>query len=390
MYLDIANITEATLQGLIQDRIFESKELEYKDYSFVDGKIEDRVKTKLMQEIVAFANTYGGQIVIGIKEDQDQLPTEISGTNAKIGDFDGWLSSFRQIVLSRIRPHLHGIECTPVSLQDGDLAIVITVPKSLARPHSFWNGNKDEFFIRHANGIAYMDIDDLRNAFLYSDSIQTRIQRFKQDRISMLVSGETIPNLSNKGKLVIYIIPEWSFESGNTIDLKKAQESGLFWGIASSTGNNRYNSDGYCIFHTDFKTHMVETYSQLFHNGIIEAVEARLFSNYRPNQVYNWSKYQDAVFEALLSYEKLLSKLGVPKPWHIAGFFLNANGYSTAISEWCESSRIERDIIQSQEGIWDDDVSLSQAIKPVFDTLSNAFGFEGSFCFDDAGNFIQK
>ena len=47
-----------------------------------------------------------------------------------LGDFDGWLSSFKQMVLSRIRPHLHGIECEPVVLEDNVIAIVISIPKS--------------------------------------------------------------------------------------------------------------------------------------------------------------------------------------------------------------------------------------------------------------------
>jgi len=389
MYLDITSLTEETLQNLIRDKVFENKELEYKDYSFVGGKIDDKIKDKFMQEIVAFSNTYGGQVVIGIKENQDHLPTEICGTGAVIGDFDIWLSSFRQIVLSRIRPHLHGIECTPIKLQNGCLVIIITVPKSLARPHSFWNGNKDEFFIRSANGIAYMDIDDLRKSFLYSDSIQTRIQYFKRDRVSLLLGGETMQNLSNKGKFVIHIIPEWSFESGNLVDLIESEHGGLFWPISGSTFDTRYNSDGYCIFHADFQSHIVETYSQLFHNGIIEAMEANLFANYKPNQVYDWSRFQELVYKAISSYEQLLHQLGVPKPWHISGSFLNARGYFTTHRDWLNSRPIERDVIQSQEGIWNDDMSLSQAIKPVFDTLSNAFGYNGSFCFDEAGNFKQ-
>ena len=155
-------------------------------------------------------NTNGGIIVIGMKEDDNRLPTEITGTGMALSDFDNWVSSFRQVILSRIRPHLHGLEYTPVKLDDTNIAIVISVPKSYSRPHSVWDGNRDEFFMRYANGVAYMDIDDLRREFLYSSVTQEKIRNFRRDRYSMILSNEVVGDLGNNGKLVFHIIPEWA------------------------------------------------------------------------------------------------------------------------------------------------------------------------------------
>ena len=138
---DMKNITQHQLHDLIDNRIFENRELEYKDYSFTEGKISDKQKDKFMKEIAAFANTNGGTIIIGMQEDENRLPIKLSGAGLSIKEFDNWLSSFRQLVLSRIRPHLHGIECVPVELSETNTAIVIYVPKSYTRPHSFWDGN---------------------------------------------------------------------------------------------------------------------------------------------------------------------------------------------------------------------------------------------------------
>ncbi len=105
--------------------MFENKELEYKDYSFTDGKISDKQKDKFMKEIAAFANTNGGTIIIGMQEDENRLPVQLSGAGLSIKEFDNWLSSFRQLVLSCIRPHLHGIECIPIELGESNIAIAI-------------------------------------------------------------------------------------------------------------------------------------------------------------------------------------------------------------------------------------------------------------------------
>ena len=39
---DVKNITKQQLQSLIDNKVFENKELEYKDYSFTNGKISDK------------------------------------------------------------------------------------------------------------------------------------------------------------------------------------------------------------------------------------------------------------------------------------------------------------------------------------------------------------
>ena len=382
--LDLKLATKADLLALIENKIFENSELEYKDYTFVDGKIAiaDKSRDKFVKEIAAFANTNGGIIVIGMQEDDNRFPTKLSGTGMTLGDFDNWLSSFRQLLLSRIRPHLHGVECTPVSV-DGDqnIAIVISIPRSIARPHSFWDGNKDEFYMRYANGIMYMDIGDLRKAFLYSSGLQDKIRQFKRDRISLILANECIGDLGNKAKLVFHIIPEWSFELGNGIDLSYLEGSCDFRPLSGSSWNHRYNADGYCIYSGHYKGGLIETYTQFFHSGIVEATEIRLISDYQEKIVYDWNVVQGAMIEALKRYCAHLEHYQIPKPWHFSAALLNARGYIT-YRNWGNSEPIERDIVYSQEGICTDDISIDKALESVFDSLSNAFGYRASGFFD--------
>ena len=373
MLFNMKNIKKADLQALIDNQVFENRELEYKDYSFVDGKLQDKQKDKFMKEIAAFANTNGGTIIIGMQEDGNRLPTKLSGAGMGLGDFDSWLSSFRQLVLSRIRPHLHGIDCVPVELGDNNIAIVISVPKSFARPHSFWDGNKDEFFMRHVNGIMYMDIDDLRKEFLYTSGLQEKIREFKRERISLILANECVGNLGNLAKLVIHIVPEWSFELGNTVDLKLIDRNSSVHPLSGSSWNYRYNADGYCIFGADHLTNLIQTYTQFFRNGIIEATEVRCISGYKNKEVYNWSSLQGQLTRVISDYGTHLDMLNVPKPWHISATLLNAKGYFTNTG-WDTSAPIERDIVNSLESICTEEHSLQDALKQVFNSLSNAFG----------------
>lgn len=378
--LDMKNITPQQLQELIDNKVFENKELEYKDYSFEDGKIPDKQKDKFMKEIAAFANTNGGTIIIGMQENEDRLPISLNGAGLSIGEFDNWLSSFRQLVLSRIRPHLHGIECVPVELSDSNIAIVIYVPKSYARPHSFWDGNKDEFFMRYANGITYMDIDDLRKQFLYSNDVQDKIRQFRRDRISMIAANECIGNLGNEAKIIFHIIPEWSFELGNSIELEDLNKT-IFRPICASAWEKRYNADGYCIYSFNNETKLINDYTQVFHNGIFEAVEIELMSGKDEKKIIEWSQTQLACRGALIDYGEIMERLHIPKPWHILATIINAKDY-VAIFGWGKlSSHIERDLVYSLEGICTEDIPMITALEPVFDSLSNAFGFPKSDSF---------
>lgn len=370
---NMKNIKKSDLQALIDNQVFENRELEYKDYSFVGGKLPDKQRDKFMKEIAAFANTNGGTIIIGMQEDENRLPTKLSGAGMRLGDFDGWLSSFKQMVLSRIRPHLHGIECVPVVLEDNNIAIVISIPKSYARPHSFWDGNKDEFFMRHVNGIMYMDIDDLRKEFLYTSGLQDKIKEFKRERISLILANECVGDLGNLAKLVIHIIPEWSFELGNIVDLKQLYMNSSVHPLSGSSWNYRYNADGYCISGASRLLHYIPTYTQFFHNGIIEATEVRSISGYREKEVYDWSALQGQLMRVITDYGSLLEMMDVPKPWHISASLLNAKGYVTSTC-WDMSAPIERDIVNSLEGICTEDSPMQDALKVVFDSLSNAFG----------------
>lgn len=376
-------VEKQDLQQLIDNKVSENKELEYKDYTFENGKmtkLEDKQKDKFMKEITAFANTNGGTIIVGMQENEDRLPTKLSGTGFGIKYFDEWLSAFRQLVLSRIRPHLHGVECIPVELDEDNIVIVISVPKSYIRPHSFWDGNKDEFFMRYANGITYMDIEDLRKAFLYSNGVQDKIVQFRRERISMILANECVGDLGNDAKLVVHIIPEWSFELGNSIDLGCLENNIQYKPIFGGEWDFRYNADGYCIYGMDHETNAIKTYTQMFHNGIIEAVEIRLISKYKEKQVYNWLQTQGVVIKAIVQYGRILEKIGVPKPWHISASLLNAKGYVTD-NGWESSFPIERNIVNSLDGIYTEDTSLEEAVRPVFNSLSNAFGYRKSGCF---------
>ena len=219
----------------------------------------------------------------------------------------------------------------------------------------------------------YMDIDDLRKEFLYTNGLQDKIREFRRERISLILTNECVGDLGNLAKLVIHIIPEWSFELGNIVDLKQLYMNSSVHPLSGSSWNYRYNADGYCIFGASRLLHYIPTYTQFFHNGIIEATEVRSISGYREKEVYDWSALQGQLMRVITDYGSHLEMLSVPKPWHISATLLNAKGYVTSTG-WDMSAPIDRDIVNSLEGICTEDSPMQDALKVVFNSLSNAFG----------------
>lgn len=58
-------VTEAGIQELVDESVFESKEIEYKE--FLNPSDDSDHKTKLLAEVTSFANTRGGDLIVGMR-----------------------------------------------------------------------------------------------------------------------------------------------------------------------------------------------------------------------------------------------------------------------------------------------------------------------------------
>lgn len=404
MKIDFSKIDEAYLQTLICDKVLENIHLEYKDYQFPNAEFKDSsCKQALMSEIVAFANTDGGLVLLGIKEAK-HFPVRLTGVGLEMKDFGKWQETFNNLIATTIKYPLNSVNSRAISLADGKIAIAINVPKSFG-PHAVYTKEKCEFYMRNATGKIPMDFDTLRQRFLGQENMKTKIDAFCNSRVASIINNELEPYLGFGPKLVLHILSECNFDG--EADLEKFQN--LIWsskGEELKLNDEAFNDEGYCAFKIHHSTQSVplgaglslpnqkitevSQFIQLFNNGSLEIIINDIIKNFGNSyKAFDWNSVQSYLFQKLSILTGFLNEIQLPKPWRIRAAFINAKdctNYDSTFrkSEPLHNKPLNKKEITSVDGVFTHEaMPLEEALKPVLDSLSRALGHPKS-------QFIEK
>lgn len=134
------------LQALIDSRVQEDERIEFKrdlsakkgqkDSWYDDQKLGDKAKIEILEKSVAFANAFGGALILGIEEKKESrngpgVANEISPI-PRCADLADRLTS---VFGNCVEPHIPGLEIIPIITQDDAGAVVIRVGRSRLAPH---------------------------------------------------------------------------------------------------------------------------------------------------------------------------------------------------------------------------------------------------------------
>ena len=186
----ISEISSEDISQVIKDKVRESDQVEFKEALPTKdgsphpsgGKIPEYTRNKLIEEIIAFANTYGGWLLIGIEETKTKPPIAQS-----IKPVQNCIDIAHRLELAFrdcIDPQIPGLRVEGVETSGkGEGVIVVYAPKSLLAPHRL-SANK-ECYIRRADRTEKMsmrEIQDLTiNIFHSSQNIQEKFIKSKED-----------------------------------------------------------------------------------------------------------------------------------------------------------------------------------------------------------------
>lgn len=178
----LSAITEADLRRLIDEKVPESKQIEYKRELPEGG---DKGTVNFLRAVTAFANTQGGELIYGIHA-IDGIPIELIPLTMPSGD--QVLQRFESLCRDGAQPRLTGVQYKFVPLEGGGSALVVRIPKSWSAPHRVSAGNHVHFYGRNSAGAYQLDVAELRQAFTLSDTVVERIRSFRANRLLALGS----------------------------------------------------------------------------------------------------------------------------------------------------------------------------------------------------------
>ena len=120
----LEKINAESLERLISDGVIENRSLDYKRELPVRAE-------HLLDDVCAFANTDGGDLVFGISENEG-APKKLE--LLAIDNMDGELLRIQSLIINGLEPKIYGVRLHPV-VQDGKiLAIIVRIPQSWSRP----------------------------------------------------------------------------------------------------------------------------------------------------------------------------------------------------------------------------------------------------------------
>jgi hypothetical protein len=388
----LEQITYADIDAFVQEGWPEGKTVEYKRENY---GARDENKKELLKDVSSFANTLGGDIVIGVEE-ANGVPTGIPGI--ALADADSEKLRLEGIIRQGLEPRIdfeiHHV-VTPLSTT----VLVIRIKESLLLPHRVvFRGTFGEFWARSSAGKFSMDTDELRRAFTLSDSVYEQIRSFRQNRVLQILREDTPVPLLAGAKLILHLVPVSSVRSRQRFDVAMMPDLATqFPPIASSGWNHRLNLDGHVNYAGQDEAGQFYSYTQFFRNGIVEAALADVVREGEANGKLLLAGYYESrltqQFRTMERFTQGLSELGVEPPVWLMMSLVGVKGATIPTSGYFRGERreIDRDVLMLPETIIDDlSQSAFQILHLSFDLVWNASGYARSFNFDDEGNWVGR
>jgi hypothetical protein len=255
------------IQYLIDNNIEESRIIEYKR-ELDGGKYGN---SEFLADFVAFANSSGGDLVIGIEEGTGSdkgKPIAILGISIKNEDEDRL--ALNSTIRDKISPRFMDFQVHYIKLDNGNYIVVIRIKQSWNKPHMINNASRD-FYIRNTAGKHAMDISEIRSSIFATHAGKERNIEFRSNRLLNIMSNVVNDaELGESSRIVLHVMPLSSFsEDAPSIPIG-AMDS--YWlGSCISHSKERLNYDGKFVLIDDGFAY---GHIQLFRNGIIEYSKA--------------------------------------------------------------------------------------------------------------------
>lgn len=385
---NINNITEETLNLLVTNQVTESKIIEFKSTVQVSSNDE---KKEFLADVSSFANTTGGDIIYGV--------TEINGVATAVPGFpvtdpDTEKLRLENLLTTGLSPRIDQI-ITSVRLASGNYVFIIRIRQSFISPHRVIINGHDKFYGRNSAGKYPLDTDQLRSAFLQSDSVIQKVKDLHAEHLLKIEADHTPYLLRSSKRIIIDIIPLESISSKVSINQRQVESlvmpnstllAPMFFGGGWTP--NQINLEGWVSW-SSMTEGAVRSYTQINRNATIEAVDSSCLEG---DEKLRIDMVELEVFEQIKKGLEILQLLGVNTPVYIFVSLTGIKNYKIIRNQrhrQTDTIPIRQSRLDLPEIVLNGyEESIEPLIKPSFDLVWNACGLEKSDNFNDEGRFL--
>ncbi|MFK4446459.1 hypothetical protein ABH944_006652 [Caballeronia udeis] len=259
--------TEQDIENLIDHGVRESRTLDYKR----DWPTDRDSRIAVAQDVCAFANTVGGDLVFGIDDKKTGIATKVSPIHVE--NIDKELLALTSFLRDSLEPRVTGgliAHAVPIAL--GGYVIILRVAASPSAPHRVTKDN--HFYARTSVGKEPMDIQGIRHAFAAGATLGQDIRTFCTEALAR-INGLQSPMQDMDGPVfVCHLIPISAFSRYETHGIDSLIAAGQM--LRSSRDGPidirmkapRANLEGVVCLPARLQNAM--GYAQLYRNGVVE------------------------------------------------------------------------------------------------------------------------
>lgn len=358
---DFNAITFVDIRELKELQVREGINIDYKESLNLKGSDS---KKEFLADVVSFANTDGGHLLIGISEEKGII-SEIKGI--EMDNPDTYLQQIENTLRDQVKPRIIGLRMKTYLLENEKRVVHIYIPRSYNGPHMA----SERFFGRNSVGKYPLDYTEIRNKFLSQSGLGQKITEYHLGRVMKLKSNRGYLPLQEGATVLFNVIPfksltlDYDFVDLGTPETKK------LWPLVG---------DGYTPY-VDFngiggnslmdEKGIYFSYHHLTHLGITELADKALLNSKRifiqiiENQLIN----------ALGRIQSNYDRLNIEGPYSLSFSLLDVRDFTIIYSDTGFSLRkIQDHDLIFPNVIFHDFRNPRKIVQPIVKLLCHAAG----------------
>lgn len=393
----LEDVSEADIQQLIGHGVREGRTLDFKDRLDLskDGK------QALAEDVCAFANTLGGDLVIGLAPaDKAEGDTAVAKSiePVHVDNLDATLLELVSSLRDSLEPQLATLHAHPIRLERGGHVIVLRVGASPSAPHRVVRRGGGHFFLRNSVGKEAMDIHAIRTAFAFADGLAERAFAFRNQRLDVLRGHQGPCHMPVAPLVVVHVVPALALTRRDVHPVEALQAAAAhlqrakpvyydlgppqvnFEGVICST---RHEHKGGARVITRPNEPQVAAYAQLFREGHVEVVGVLDEHPETGTLHINPVQYERPLVQhGLPVIAQALTSMDVPAPAYLFLSLLRVHGLRVGfqregkVPEYPLIPSNLSEIVSGAAYVESFDGNWIDAARLVFDPIWNAVGVE--------------